>query len=81
MPPEISNKEAVEMMNRCKQEIIGMRATIDRLKPKADAYDNLVIVLSLLPRPSIGMGEDLVWTLDKRIRELTPAPDANPVNT
>lgn len=74
MPPEISNEEAIEMMNRCKQEIMGMRATIDRLKPKADAYDNLVVVLGLLPRPSIGMGEDLVWIIDKRIRELTPNP-------
>ena len=72
MPPEINNQEAIEMMNRCKQEILSMRATIDRLKPKADAYDNLVVVLNLLLCPSIGMGEDLVWTLDKRIRELTP---------
>jgi hypothetical protein len=72
MSPEISNQEAIEMMNRCKQEIIGMRATIDRLKPKADAYDNLVVVLGLLPRQSVGMGEDLVWIIDKRIRELTP---------
>jgi hypothetical protein len=70
--PDISNKEAIEMMNRCKQEIIGMRATIDHLKPKADAYDNLVIVLGLLPRQSVGMGEDLVWIIDRRIRELTP---------
>ena len=77
MPPKISNQEAIEMMNRCKQEIIGMRATIDRLKPKADAYDNLVVVLGLLPRPSIGMGEDLVWIIDKRIRELTPKPAEN----
>lgn len=77
MPPEISNQEAIEMMNRCKQEIIGMRATIDRLKPKAEAYDNLVVVLGLLPRPSIGMGEDLVWIIDKRIRELTPKPAEN----
>lgn len=74
MSPEISNQEAIDMMNRCKQEIIGMRATIDRLKPKADAYDNLVIVLNLLPRSSIGVGEDLVWIIDKRIRELTPKP-------
>lgn len=74
MPPEISNKEAIEMMNRCKQEILGLRATIDRLRPKADAYDNLVVVLGLLPRPSVGMGEDLVWTLDKRICELQPKP-------
>ena len=72
MSPEISNQEAIEMMNRCKQEILGMRATIDRLKPKADAYDNLVVVLGLVPRPGISMGEDLVWIIDKRIRELTP---------
>lgn len=75
MPPEVSNKEAIEMMNRCKQEITGLRAHIDRLKPKADAYDNLVVVLGLLPRPSVGMGEDLVWVLDKRIRELGPKPE------
>lgn len=74
MPPEISNKEAIQMMNRCKSEIIGMRATIDRLTPKAEAYDNLVIVLGLLPQRSVGMGEDLVWVLDKRIRELETKP-------
>jgi hypothetical protein len=72
MAPEMSNKEAIEMMNRCKQEIVGLRATIAGLQPKAEAYDNLVTVLRLLPRPSVGMGEDMVWTLDKRIRELTP---------
>ena len=71
---DISNTEAIEMMNRCKQEIIGLRITIDRLKPKADAYDNLASVLRLLPQPSIGMGEDMVWLLDKRIRELTQPP-------
>ena len=74
MGSEISNQEAIEMMNRCRHEIIGMRATIDRLRPKADAYDNLVVVLGLLPRPSVGMGEDLVWIIDKRIQELTPKP-------
>lgn len=77
MPPEISNKEAIEMMNRCKQEILGLRAIIDRLRPKADAYDNLVVVLGLLPKPSVGMCEDLVRTLDKRIRELQPKPEAS----
>lgn len=68
----ISNKEAIDMMQRCKSEITSLRAQIDRLSPKADAYDKLAIVLGLLPRASIGMGEDVVWTLDKRIRELTP---------
>lgn len=80
MPAEtITNQEAIEMMNRCKAEIVGLRATIDRLQPKADAYDNLAIVLHLLPRASQGMGENLVWILDKRIRELAPKPAANEV--
>ena len=70
----IDNREALEMMSRCKQEILGLRATIERLKPKAEAYDNLAILLNLLPKPSIGMGEDLVWVLDKRMRELQPKP-------
>jgi hypothetical protein len=70
MRDTINNREAIEMMTRCKQEIQSLRAQIDRLKPKADAYDNLAIVLSLLPRQSIAMGEDLVWVLDKRMREL-----------
>ncbi len=70
--PEINNTEAIEMMQRCKQEIIGLRKTVERLQPKADAYDNLVVVLGLLPRPSVGAGEDLVWRIDQRIRELTP---------
>lgn len=74
MRDTIENKEAIDMMERCKHEIMGLRATIDRLKPKADAYDNLAIVLGLLPRPAIGMGEDLVWTLSKRIKELEAKP-------
>lgn len=77
MPPEISNQEAIQMMERCKEEIRSLRAQIDRLKPKADAYDNIAIVLRLLPQQSIGMGEDLVWTLDKRIRELQPVVKAD----
>ena len=75
MTDTVTNAEAIDMMNRCKQEIVGLRAEIDRLRPKAEAYDNLVTVLRLLPRPSIGMGEDLVWRIDQRIRELTPKPE------
>lgn len=78
MPPEISNREAIEMMNRCNDDILTLRARIDRLQPKADAYDNLAIVLHLLPQASQGMGENLVWILDKRIRELEPKPAAEP---
>ncbi|TAL43814.1 MAG: hypothetical protein EPN91_05515 [Salinibacterium sp.] len=72
MKEEMDVREALEMMNRCKHEIQNLRATIAALEPKADAYDKLAIVLGLLPRPSVGMGEDLVWILDKRMRELQP---------
>lgn len=78
MPPEISNKEAIEMMNRCMSEIIGLRSIIERLQPKADAYDNLATVLRLLPQPSQGAGEDMVWRLKNRIKELTPPPETFP---
>lgn len=74
MSPEITNSEAIEMMNRRKAEIISLRTIIERLKPKADAYDNLATIVRLLPQPSVGMGEDLVWILDKRIRELQTNP-------
>lgn len=70
----INNKEAIDMMVRCKEEIRSLRAVIDRLKPKADAYDNIAIVLRLLPQQSIGAGEDVIWILDRRIRELGPPP-------
>lgn len=63
--------EAIEMMSRCKAEILQLRKIIDRLQPKAEAYDNIAAVLRLLPQPSVGiMGEDLVWILENHIREL-----------
>lgn len=79
MSPEISNTEAIEMMNRCKHEIMQLRAQIQMLQPKAEAYDNIATVLRLLPQRSVGMSEDLVWNLDKRIRELQPKPAENVV--
>lgn len=80
MPPEINNTEAIQMMNRCKHEIMQLRAEIDHLRPKAEAYDNLATVLRLLPQRSVGMGEDLVWVLSKRIEELTPRPKPEPMD-
>lgn len=75
MRDTIDNREAIQMMERCKHEIQNLRAQIAHLKPKADAYDHLAIVLNLLPRQSMGMGEDLVWVLDKRMRELKSSED------
>ena len=71
---QITNAEAIEMMNRCKNEITSLRMEIDRLRPKAEAYDNIQTILSLLPGKPRGMGEDLVWRLEQRIRELSPKP-------
>lgn len=71
----MTNDEAIEMMNRCKHEIMSQRREIEYLRPKAEAYDNLAAVLRLLPQPGRTMSEDLIWTLDKRIRELQPKPE------
>lgn len=78
MSPEISNVEAIQMMNRCKHEIISLRRELDSLRPKAEAYDNLAAILRLLPRPPSVAGEDLVWTLDQRISELRPKKEEKP---
>jgi hypothetical protein len=73
--PTMNNAEAIQMMERCKHEIRELRGVVDRLRPKAEAYDNLAAVLRLLPQPGIGMSEDMVWVLDKRIQELQPKPE------
>lgn len=62
--------EAIQVMNRCKQEILALRAVIARLEPKANAYDNLACVLRFVPGPSIPTTEGMVWLLDKHIRAL-----------
>lgn len=84
MSREFTQDEAIDMMLRCKSEILQLREIIAQLRPKAEAYDNITAVLRLLPQQSIGMGEDLVWILGRRINDLktpTPAPaSANPVS-
>ena len=77
MQDTMSNKEAIDMMLRCRNEIVSLKAYITKLQPKADAYDNIAAILRLIPGPSQGYGEDLVWIIDKRIKELEPKPDAN----
>ena len=70
-------QEALEMMQTCKREIVSLRAEADALRPKAEAYDSIAVILGMLPRPSRGAGMDVVWQLEKRIRELTPKPPEN----
>jgi hypothetical protein len=79
MPPEMNNKEAIQMMQRCVEEIRQLRNRVAALEPKAAAYDDLSTVLRLLPKAPLGYGEDLVWTLQKRIEELQPKPEPAPV--
>jgi hypothetical protein len=67
---DVSKQEFLQMASRCRNEIKDLRARIAYLEPKAEAYDSLTAVLRLLPQPSRGMSEDLVWRLDKRISEL-----------
>lgn len=77
---DFSNQEAIQMMNRSIHEIEELRRRIDVLAPKADAYDKLSIVLDLLPKPSMGYGQDLVYILKNRIKELQEVPvDAKPL--
>jgi hypothetical protein len=75
----MNDREAIDMMQRCAAEITSLRQQIKAIAPKADAYDSITAILRLLPVPSQGMSEDLVWSLRKRIEELskpaTPAPD------
>lgn len=66
----MNSTEAIEMMRRASSEIKDLRRQIEHLAPKAAAYDNLAVVLGLLPRPSVGMAEDVAWRLDKRVEEL-----------
>jgi hypothetical protein len=68
------DKEAIDIMKRCSSEIKDLRAQIEHLTPKAEAYDNMAALIGLLPRHSRGMGEDLARTLDRRIEELKNPP-------
>ena len=68
---EMSKPEVISMLERCREEIHQLRAEIDCLRPKADAYDSIATILRLLPRSSQCGGEDLMWIISKRIAELT----------
>lgn len=67
----MNDHEAIHMMKRCRDEIRQQRATIEHLMPKAQAWDQLCKVLNLLPQPSQGYGEDLVWRLDEEIKAVS----------
>jgi hypothetical protein len=70
-------KEFIEVMRKSCAEIRMLRSEIERLKPKAEAYDMLVPIIRQLPQPSYGQSEDLVWELERRIDRMEkPEQDA-----
>lgn len=85
----MKDQDAIQMMQRCREEIITLRRQIDRLAPKAEAYDAITAILGMIPRPSQGYGEDLAWRLEKEIAEIqrrlaepaAPEPAPDPVGS
>lgn len=62
--------ETLKMLHRCVEEIENQRLEIARLRPKAEAYDNLAVVLALLPRGGGGLGVDVLWRLKCHIEAI-----------
>lgn len=66
----MNDREAIEMMRRAAGEIRDLRAHIDRLSPRAEAYEVIRTITGMVPRPSMGGSPDLAWQLDRRAAEL-----------
>lgn len=62
--------EQVDMLRRCRDEIVLLRGHIARLEPKAEAYDALVKVLRFIPNPPQGYAEDVVWRIEREIETI-----------
>lgn len=74
----MNDKEAIDMMHRCIDEIETQRMIVSRLAPQAEAYELIRdIARAIIPRQSQGYGEDLIWRLKKKIEELQPKPEAS----
>ena len=72
----MTDKEAIEMMQRCLHEIEMQRQQINFLTPRADAYEIVsIIARGLNPRQGGMASEDIVWHLRKKIEELQPKPN------
>jgi hypothetical protein len=76
----MNDKEAIDMMQRCLAEIRSVREQIKYLEPLADAYTVLRdIVRMAAPRSgAMTAGQDIIWTLEKRICELEDANKPKP---
>ena len=64
-------REVIEMMQRCAADIRRLRAERDALSIPAKAFHVISdIVESMARRGASTVGEDVLWILEKRIREL-----------
>jgi hypothetical protein len=71
----MDDKEAMDMMHRCVDELTTNRKTIEYLSVRAEAYEVIRDVVRMAsPKSSQGYSEDLVWRLKKKIEELKPKP-------
>lgn len=71
----MNDKEAIDMMHRCIDEIETQRRIVEHLSPKAEAYEVIRDIVRMGPKQTQGYGEDLVWRLKKKIAELQPKPN------
>ena len=74
----MQDKEAIEMMQRCIDEIETQRRIVNHLSPKAEAYEVIRDIVRISPKATQGYGEDLVWRLKRKIEELQPKPEGSP---
>lgn len=66
----MKDKDVIQMIDRVCDEITTLRQRVAVLEPKAHAYDAITDILGLLPRPSQGYGEDIIWRLRKEQEQL-----------
>lgn len=79
----MDDREAIQMMQRCVHELRDMRRMNKELAPAAEAFNVIRKIVHVALPESRGASEDLVWVLEKRIRELeankcVEAPNAKP---
>lgn len=68
----------LDMMQRCRSELMSQRNVINTLSPKADAYETIRKIVNIMaPQGGNCASEDLVYTLDRKIEaEQTAKADA-----
>lgn len=69
--------ELISMLRMAHDEIVVLRRTIERLEPKANAYDTIAQFARLSIHPeNQGYGEDVAWRLKQAVEELIKERDA-----